>query len=79
MAKRRKLSTGMRLTTGFILIILTGAVLLFLPISHKQGMPVTALDALFVSVSAVCVTGLTTVPVGATFTIFGKVVLCFLM
>ena len=44
---------------GFLGVILIGSILLFLPISNQE--PIAYLDALFVSVSAVCVTGLVTV------------------
>lgn len=44
---------------GFAGLILLGAVLLYLPISVKSGQePVSFIDALFTSTSAVCVIGL---------------------
>ena len=44
------------LVTGFLLAIVTGAVLLWLPVSNQK--PIEFFDALFTSASAVCVTGL---------------------
>ena len=44
------------LVTGFLLVIVTGAVLLWLPVSNQK--PIEFFDALFTSASAVCVTGL---------------------
>lgn len=67
------------LVAGFALVILTGTVLLMLPISHHAEYPVSFLNALFISTSAVCVTGLTTVPVGYTFTPFGYAVIAVLI
>lgn len=67
------------LTTGFICVILTGAFLLWLPISQLPGVRISFLDALFESTSAICVTGLTVVPPGDTFSLFGKIVLALLI
>ncbi|MGN0332529.1 MAG: TrkH family potassium uptake protein [Lachnospiraceae bacterium] len=62
---------------GFFCIILLGAVLLYLPISNQK--PIAFVDALFSSVSAVCVTGLMTVTTATQFTLFGKIVLLILI
>ncbi|WP_289108605.1 TrkH family potassium uptake protein, partial [uncultured Dubosiella sp.] len=67
------------LSMGFAAVILIGALVLMLPFSHKAGTPVRFIDALFVSTSAVCVTGLTTVPVGDTFTPIGYTVIAILI
>lgn len=40
------------LVTGFLLVIVTGAVLLWLPVSNQK--PIEFFDALFTSASAVC-------------------------
>lgn len=68
-----------KLIMGFFLLIIIGASLLFLPISLKEGIRISPLDSLFISASALCVTGLTPVDVSATFTIFGRVVLASLI
>lgn len=65
------------LVAGFLLVILTGAVLLWLPVSNQQ--PIAFLDALFTSTSAVCVTGLVTIVPQTQFTLFGKVILLALI
>lgn len=62
---------------SFLFIILLGAVLLRLPNATLGGISFT--DALFTSTSAVCVTGLTVVDTGTTFTLMGQVVLLFLI
>jgi len=45
----------------FIFVSIVGSVLLSLPIAYKTGIPAPIIDALFISVSAICVTGLSTV------------------
>lgn len=62
---------------SFLFIILLGAVLLRLPNATYESISFT--DALFTSTSAVCVTGLTVVDTGTTFTLMGQVVLLFLI
>ena len=62
----------------FLIVILSGSVLLSLPVSD-QGAPSSYLNNLFVAVSAVCVTGLSTVTAASQYTHFGKIVLILLM
>lgn len=64
---------------GFLFIILSGALLLMLPISSNNGESVGFIDALFTSTSAVCVTGLVTVNTLTHWTVFGKIVIMFLI
>ena len=45
----------------FIIVALTGSLLLSLPAAYKAGVSCSYIDALFTSISAVCVTGLSTV------------------
>lgn len=68
------------LTVGFLAVILLGGLLLSLPFSAADpSAPVPFFDALFTSTSAVCVTGLTVVNTGLTFSVFGKIVLMLLI
>lgn len=62
---------------GYLLLIVVGAILLRLPLSLRT--PISFLDALFTSTSAVCVTGLSVLDISATFTHFGDWVLLILM
>lgn len=64
---------------GFGVLILLGAALLVLPWTHQPGENVSFLDALFLSTSATCVTGLTTVNVAEVYNGFGQVVLLILI
>jgi len=59
---RTRISTDkVQMFSYFIAISLIGSVLLSLPFSYKSGTAAPYVDALFTSVSAVCVTGLSTV------------------
>lgn len=69
-----------RLMAGsFGLTSVVGALLLALPLSLNHPSEVSLVDSFFVSVSAVCVTGLSTVNVADTYTLFGQVVICALI
>jgi trk system potassium uptake protein TrkH len=63
---------------AFALLIFSGTILLMLPISSK-GAPVGFVDALFTSTSAVCVTGLTVVDTGSTYSLFGQFIIMILI
>lgn len=76
---RRHLRPGTILVLGFFSIIMLGSLLLFLPVSRRSGSQAGYLDCLFVSVSSVCVTGLTTVDIANSFTVFGRVVVALLI
>ncbi len=67
------------LVLGFLVVILTGALLLALPISAANGKATPLLDSLFVSTSAVCVTGLTTVVTATHWNFFGQFILLALI
>lgn len=64
---------------GFLMGALLGTLLLMLPISTRPGQAIGFLDSLFVSTSSICVTGLSTVNIGQTFSAFGQVVLLLLI
>ena len=76
---KKPLKPGTILVLGFMSIILLGSLLLYLPIARREGSSATFVDCLFVAVSSVCVTGLTTVDIATTFTVFGRVVLAILI
>lgn len=67
------------LVLGFALVILTGAVLLSLPIATKSGVSTPFVDCIFTSTSAVCVTGLVTVDTGTYWSYFGQTVIISLI
>lgn len=64
---------------SYFVFLMTGAFLLKLPISVKEGQSLKWIDAIFVSVSGMSTTGLTTVVVKDVFTVFGQTVLAFIL
>ncbi|MCL4819558.1 MAG: TrkH family potassium uptake protein [Vicinamibacteria bacterium] len=72
------LSPAALLVGSFAAAILVGTVLLMLPMA-STGKPLDALEALFMSTSAVCVTGLAVVDPGTRLTGFGQGVLLALL
>ena len=77
--KYRRLSPARKIALTFLLVILSGAVLLWLPISNKDGGFFPFLDALFTATSATCVTGLFTSPIATQFNLFGQIVMMLLI
>lgn len=72
-----QLSPPLLMITSFLLLIVIGTVLLSLP--RMRVHPVSFIDTLFTSTSACCVTGLTVVDIGSTFTFKGHVILLILI
>ncbi|WP_081348509.1 potassium transporter TrkG [Selenomonas sp. KH1T6] len=64
---------------SFVLMIGIGTILLMLPISSARETSLPFIDALFVSTSASCVTGLTVVDVKNDLSFFGKCVMIMLI
>ncbi len=75
--KKTYLDPMQKIALGFLGVILLGGFLLWLPISNQ--IPIKFIDALFTSVSAVCVTGLVTITPAVQFTVFGKGILLVLI
>ena len=76
--RRRQFSPAQVLVLSFTGLILSGAILLRLPISAARE-PLTLLDALFTATSAVCVTGLIVVDTPNDLTVFGQLVILLLI
>ncbi len=74
-----KLSPYQILVIGFALAILSGTVLLILPVSSSSGKSTNFIDALFTATSSVCVTGLTVVSTATHYSLFGKIVILILI
>lgn len=72
---RRKLSTTQLITLGFLMAIITGALLLMLPCSSADGTVTPFVDCLFTSATSVCVTGLVVVTTATHWSFFGKLVI----
>ena len=75
---RLRLSPVRLIALGFFLVIFVGAGLLCLPIAYKGEAP-GFLNALFTSTSATCVTGLVVRDTYTGWTIFGQLVILFLI
>ena len=75
----KKQPPGRLIAMGFAFVILTGAVVLVLPVSVWPDAKVSFVDALFTSTSAVCVTGLIAIDVADHFTPFGQAVVAVLI
>lgn len=75
----KKMNPGRYIALGFAFVILLGALILFLPFSHNEGVDVAFIDALFTSTSAVCVTGLIAVDTADTYNAFGQTVVALLI
>ena len=77
--KKIKLSPSVKILITFVAVILIGAIFLVLPFS-TTGNNLNFIDALFMSTSSVCVTGLSVVNnIAVDFTFFGQLVLLILM
>jgi trk system potassium uptake protein TrkH len=69
---------AMALAGIFVILILSGAILLMLPRSYTTS-PVSFADAVFTATSAACVTGLVVKDIGVDFSIVGQtVILCLI-
>ena len=64
---------------SFFIIIIVGALFLYLPRAAKPGIQISFLDALFTSTSATCVTGLSSVDIGTSFNLFGQIIILLLI
>lgn len=73
------LSTTQIIAMGFMGIIVTGTILLMLPVSSAAGDGTNFFDALFTATTSVCVTGLVTVPTYLHWSVFGKLVILILI
>ena len=67
------------LVLGFLLMILLGALLLYLPVSSADNTSTPFIDCVFTSASASCVTGLTTLCTAEHWSVFGKIVILLLI
>ncbi len=78
-AALNRLHRGVLICGGFALFMLFGAFLLMLPIAQTGTKEVSFVDALFMSVSIVSVTGMSMFDLNTDFTLFGQLVILFLM
>ena len=75
----KKLSSFQIIIVGFLGLILTGTILLTLPVSVRDGSGASIADALFTATSAVCVTGLVIKDTATYWSGFGQTVILILI
>ncbi|MBP5655448.1 MAG: Trk family potassium uptake protein [Clostridiales bacterium] len=79
MAGKKRLSTFQTILIGFIALVLTGALLLMLPISSSDWKVTPFDEAFFTAVSAGCVTGLVVHDTATYWSYFGQAVILVLI
>ena len=67
------------LSLGYLIVIIAGSLLLFLPFATKDGQSTTYINALFTSTSATCVTGLVPYDTNTHWSLFGQIVIIILI
>ena len=77
--RRFKLSPFQIILLGFACVILTGSLLLALPVSSNDGRWTGYMDSLFTATSAVCVTGLVVFNTASHWSVFGQAVILLLI
>ena len=79
LTKNLRVSSFQIITGSFLVIILLGAFMLTLPVSSVDGAWTPFGDALFTSTSAVCVTGLVVQDTFRYWSLFGRLIILFLI
>ncbi len=78
--KRQKIFSSSRtIIFGFLIMIFTGALLLTLPISSKNGVYTPFFDCLFTATSSSCVTGLIVYDTATHWSLFGQFVIMLMI
>ncbi|MDE5546700.1 MAG: hypothetical protein K2I88_04470 [Anaeroplasmataceae bacterium] len=81
MIKKRKIKVHpyVFIILTFLSVILLGTICFMLPWAVRDGARLSFIDALFMSTSSVCVTGLSVVSPATKFSLFGKIIMAILM
>ncbi|MCR5176405.1 MAG: Trk family potassium uptake protein [Anaerovibrio sp.] len=74
-----KINRSMVVGASFVAVILLGAFLLMLPITHNSNEWLSFADALFTATSATCVVGLAVVDTGTYFNLLGQLIIIILI
>ncbi len=77
--KKKEFTSAQFLVIGYFIVIFTGTILLMLPLATTAEGSMGFLNALFTATSATCVTGLIVVNTSTAFTVFGQLVIMFLI
>ena len=76
---KRQLTSFRIIIFGFLAVIIVGSFLLMLPMATVDRKGASFVEAIFTSTSACCVTGLVVVPTFSHWSLFGKMVILFLI
>lgn len=76
---KKHLTSSQIIIVGFLMVILTGSILLMLPISTRNGEATSYFDALFTATSATCVTGLVVQDTATHWSVFGQAVILLMI
>src|SRR5690625_5264505 len=74
-----RLSPAQIILTYYLIAIIISAIILALPFVYKPGVEIAFIDILFTAVSALSVTGLTTISIGDSFSTVGLFVLSIIL
>lgn len=77
--KIKKIKPSVLIIISFFIVILTGTLLLMLPISGANRKGLSFLDSLFLATSSTCVTGLSTINVGTSLSTFGHIIVLLMI
>lgn len=77
--RKKRFSSSQIIIMGFLSVILTGSILLMLPVSTRSGESASFADALFTATSATCVTGLVIHDTATYWSAFGQAVILLLI
>ncbi|TQR11668.1 TrkH family potassium uptake protein [Psychrobacillus soli] len=76
---KSKFTPAQAIVTYYFIAIAVSVILLSLPGVHRPGVEVGFIDSLFTAVSAVSVTGLTTISISETYSVFGYIMIIFIL
>ena len=76
---KAKLTVWQFLALGYLVVIVAGSLLLMLPFATRDGQSTSYVNALFTATSATCVTGLAPYDTNIHWTLFGQIVILFLI
>ena len=76
---KAKLTVWQFLALGYLVVIVAGSLLLMLPFATRDGQSTSYVNALFTATSATCVTGLVPYDTNIHWTLFGQIVILFLI
>lgn len=79
LGQKKSITPIQLIVLGYLLFAFLGSVLLCSPFALQPGVELKFIDALFTSVSAVSVTGLTSVVIRDTFSVAGQIILALLV